>query len=124
MQSQGTAPLLRWGIAGAGAIARRFCQRRQSGTPGAGAWWRSPPGIRGGRDEPSPDDQGLAPRSMAAISPWRQSPEVDAVYVAVIHPEHAALIEADAAGGQARAGGETGGDPGGGVGSPWCALAA
>ena len=89
MQSQGTAPLLRWGIAGAGAIARRFCRDVNQYARGGRVV------AIAARDQGRADEfarelgLGLAYGSYQALA---ESPEVEAVYVAVIHPQHAALI--------------------------------
>ena len=89
MQSQGTAPLLRWGISGAGAIARRFCRDVNQYARGGRVV------AIAARDQGRADEfarelgLGLAYGSYQALA---ESPEVEAVYVAVIHPQHAALI--------------------------------
>ncbi|WP_429170234.1 Gfo/Idh/MocA family protein [Aeromonas rivipollensis] len=89
MQLQGTAPLLRWGIAGAGAIARRFCRDVNQYARGGRVV------AIAARDQGRADEFArelglrLAYGSYQALA---ESPEVEAVYVAVIHPEHAALI--------------------------------
>lgn len=89
MQAEGKAAPLRWGIAGAGAIARRFCrdvnQHASLGRVVAIA----------ARDQARADsfatEQGL-PHAFGSYQALALSPEVDAVYVAVIHPQHAPLI--------------------------------
>ena len=90
MQAQRlTGAPLRWGIAGAGAIARRFChdvnQHAEAGRVVAIA------ARDQGRAQDFAHEQGLA-LAYGSYQALAESPEVDAVYVAVIHPGHAALI--------------------------------
>lgn len=89
MQPQDMPAPLRWGIAGAGAIARRFChdvnQHARGGRVLAIA------ARDQGRAQAFADEQGL-PLAYGSYQALADSPEVDAVYVAVIHPEHAGLI--------------------------------
>ncbi|MGY3893039.1 Gfo/Idh/MocA family protein [Aeromonas enterica] len=89
MQEEQQARPLRWGIAGAGAIARRFCRdvndHASLGRVVAIA----------ARDQTRArafaDEQGL-PLAYDSYQALAASAEVEAVYVAVIHPEHASLI--------------------------------
>ncbi|MGS3184492.1 Gfo/Idh/MocA family protein [Aeromonas taiwanensis] len=88
MQEEGRAPL-RWGIAGAGAIARRFCRD-------VNLHARSAEVVAiAARDQQRADEfaheLGL-PLAYGSYQALAESPEVEAVYVAVIHPEHAPLI--------------------------------
>lgn len=90
MQTEGLsgAPL-RWGIAGAGAIARRFCQdvnehARLGQVVAIAARDQT-------RARAFAEEQGL-PLAYDGYQALAASAEVEAVYVAVIHPEHAALI--------------------------------
>ncbi|MGY6037136.1 Gfo/Idh/MocA family protein [Aeromonas sp. AE23HZ002T15] len=90
MQAQGEAAPLRWGIAGAGAIARRFC-RDVNQHASLGRVVAIAARAQGRADEFA---QELAlPLAFGSYRALAQSSEVDAVYVAVIHPEHAALIK-------------------------------
>lgn len=88
MQSQQKATL-RWGIAGAGAIARRFCRdvnhHAQAGRVVAIA------AREQGRADAFAQELGL-PLAFGSYRALAESQQVDAVYVAVIHPEHAGLI--------------------------------
>ena len=84
-----TGAPLRWGIAGAGAIARRFCQDVNLH---AGAGRVVAIAARDqGRANAFAREQGLA-LAHGSYQVLAESTEVDAVYVAVIHPEHAGLI--------------------------------
>ncbi|WP_043760789.1 Gfo/Idh/MocA family protein [Aeromonas taiwanensis] len=88
MQEEGRAPL-RWGIAGAGAIARRFCRD-------VNLHARSAEVVAiAARDQQRADEfaheLGL-PLAYGSYQALAESHEVEAVYVAVIHPEHAPLI--------------------------------
>ncbi|MFB0724638.1 Gfo/Idh/MocA family protein [Aeromonas salmonicida] len=90
MQEESHARPLRWGIAGAGTIARRFCkdvnEHASLGLVVAIA----------ARDQTRAQDfaeeQGL-PLAYGSYQALAASTEVEAVYVAVIHPEHADLIK-------------------------------
>ncbi|HEH9403192.1 TPA: Gfo/Idh/MocA family oxidoreductase [Aeromonas bestiarum] len=84
-----SAAPLRWGIAGAGAIARRFCRDvndHASGSRVVAIAARDQTRARAFADE-----QGL-PLAYDSYQALAASAEVEAVYVAVIHPEHAGLI--------------------------------
>ncbi|WP_324011611.1 Gfo/Idh/MocA family protein [Aeromonas hydrophila] len=90
MQQRSSDQPLRWGIAGAGAIARRFCQdvnEHASGSRVVAIAARDQ-----ARAQAFADEQGL-PQAYGSYQALAASPQVEAVYVAVIHPEHAALIE-------------------------------
>jgi len=90
MQAQGKTEKLRWGIAGAGGIARRFCHDvNQHGRAGRVLAIAA---RDQGRAQVFADEQGL-PLAFGSYQALAQSSEVDAVYVAVIHPEHAELIK-------------------------------
>lgn len=90
MQPQEMPVTLRWGIAGAGAIARRFCrdvnQHSRLGRVVAIA------ARDQGRADMFAAELGL-PLAFGGYQGLAASMEVDAVYVAVIHPEHGALIK-------------------------------
>lgn len=90
MQQRASDQPLRWGIAGAGAIARRFCQDvhgHASGSRVVAIAARDQ-----ARAQAFADEQGL-PHAYGSYQALAASPQVEAVYVAVIHTEHAALIE-------------------------------
>ncbi len=88
MQEEGKGPL-RWGIAGAGAIARRFC--RDVNQHARGGRVVAIAARDQGRADVFARELGL-PLAYGSYQALAESPEVEAVYVAVIHPEHAALI--------------------------------
>ncbi|MGY3944858.1 Gfo/Idh/MocA family protein [Aeromonas tecta] len=90
MQAKGKTAPLRWGIAGAGAIARRFC--RDVNQHGALGQVVAIAARDQRRAQIFADEQGL-PLAFGSYQALAQSLEVDAVYVAVIHPQHAALIK-------------------------------
>ncbi|MGL5287529.1 MAG: Gfo/Idh/MocA family protein [Aeromonas sp.] len=79
---------LRWGIAGAGAIARRFCHDvNQFATAGRVVAIAA----RDARRAADFASQQALPHAFGSYLALAESPEVDAVYVATIHPEHAAI---------------------------------
>lgn len=90
MQERTSEQPLRWGIVGAGAIARRFCQDVNGHASGSRVV------AIAARDQVRAqafaDEQGL-PHAHGCYQALAADPLVEAVYVAVIHPEHAALIE-------------------------------
>ena len=88
MHDETRAPL-RFGIAGAGAIARRFC--RDVNGHARGAEVVAIAARDQGRADEFARDLGL-PHAYGSYEALAASPEVEAVYVAVIHPEHAGLV--------------------------------
>lgn len=81
--------LCRWGIAGAGAIASRFCHditrfARQSKVVAIAA-------RESARADTFAADHGVA-RAHGSYRALAEDGEVDAVYVAVIHPQHGAVV--------------------------------
>lgn len=96
MQAQGqeeqeqTGMPLRWGIAGAGAIARRFCHDVNQHADGSRVVAIAARDQRRADEFAKEQDLPLAYGHYQALA---ESVEVDAVYVAVIHPEHTALIK-------------------------------
>uniref|UniRef100_UPI0013A55E7D Gfo/Idh/MocA family oxidoreductase n=1 Tax=Aeromonas caviae TaxID=648 RepID=UPI0013A55E7D len=115
MHDETRAPL-RFGIAGAGAIARRFC--RDVNGHARGAEVVAIAARDQGRADEFARDLGL-PHAYGSYEALAASPEVEAVYVAVIHPEHAGLVRQGVGGGGGGLGGKGGfytAGGGGGVG--------